>query len=111
MNAAAKEEAAALGATFRERREEVGLNTGHVATALHLDREVVEAIEAGRFERLPGGPYGRGYVRGYARLLKLDDAEMTARFDAAGGAAPIESAVRVPLRRRRRHITAQQVSF
>ncbi len=102
MSDIAADDAAALGAAFRSGREQAGLTAAQAAAALHLDQDIVEAIEAGRFERLPGGPYGRGYVGSYARLLKLDADEMTALFDAAGGSAPIESTVRVPLKRRRR---------
>jgi len=43
-----------------------------VARQLKLSVHQVEALEAGEFQRLPGAVFVRGFVRNYARLLKLD---------------------------------------
>jgi len=43
-----------------------------VARQLKLSERQVEALEAGAFDKLPGRVFVRGFIRNYARLLKLD---------------------------------------
>ena len=71
------------GETLREAREARGLSIAEVALELKISRQAVEHIEAGRFDRLPGDTFTRGYIRSYARL-------MSAVYDAtmAGHRAP-----------------------
>ncbi|MCC7486127.1 MAG: helix-turn-helix domain-containing protein [Burkholderiales bacterium] len=63
---------AAPGAVLREARESRNLTVADVARQLKLSVNQVEALEAGEFERLPGAVFVRGFVRNYARFLKLD---------------------------------------
>lgn len=58
----------ALGAARRTQ----GLEIGDVARQLKLSVSQVQALEAGEFDRLPGPVFVRGFIRNYARLLKLD---------------------------------------
>jgi cytoskeleton protein RodZ len=53
-------------------RESQSLSIAQVASQLKLSERQVAALEAGAFERLPGPVFVRGFVRNYARLLKLD---------------------------------------
>jgi cytoskeleton protein RodZ len=62
----------AVGAELRAARETQGLSISEVAHQLKLAPRQVEALEAGRFEALPGGTFVRGMLRNYARLLKLE---------------------------------------
>src|SRR5207237_7381188 len=62
----------AVGAQLRSAREALGLGVSEVAHQLKLAPRQVEAMEAGRFEALPGGTFVRGMLRNYARLLKLE---------------------------------------
>ena len=62
----------AIGAQLRSTREALELSVSEVAHQLKLAPRQVEALEAGRFEALPGGTFVRGMLRNYARLLKLD---------------------------------------
>lgn len=43
-----------------------------VARQLRLTPAQVEALEAGAFDRLPGPVFARGFMRNYARLLRMD---------------------------------------
>lgn len=58
----------ALGAARRTQ----GLEIGDVARQLKLSVSQIQALEAGEFDRLPGPVFVRGFIRNYARLLKLD---------------------------------------
>lgn len=48
------------------------LSLSEVARQLRLTERQVEALEAGAFDRLPGPVFVRGFIRNYARLLRLD---------------------------------------
>lgn len=67
-----------VGQQLRAAREAKGLSAGEIAKALKLSPSQVEALEADDWARLPCNTIIRGFVRNYARLLKLDpDALMT----------------------------------
>ena len=68
-----------VGQWLRERRESRGLDLARVERDTKISRRYLEAIELDQLELLPAPVYARGFVRGYARYLGLDDAEALAR--------------------------------
>lgn len=60
------------GMILAHRREAAGLTIDDVALQLKLAPRQVVAIERDDFPSLPGRTFIRGFVRNYARLLKLD---------------------------------------
>jgi cytoskeleton protein RodZ len=62
----------APGKVLAEARQAQNLSVADVARQLKLSVHQVEALEAGAFERLPGSVFVRGFIRNYARFLKLD---------------------------------------
>lgn len=70
------------------------LSIADVARQLKLSERQVEALEAGAFDQLPGPVFVRGFIRNYARLLKLDPERVLNSVDpgpparAAGDEAP-----------------------
>src|ERR1700760_1943428 len=66
--------------TLVGRRIECGLDVYHVADILRIRPAVLEAIEAGRFDLLPGSVYAIGFVRSYATYLGLDAEALVLRF-------------------------------
>ena len=65
----------APGARLSEARQAQGLATADVARRLKLSVGQVEALEAGRYHDLPGPIFVRGFIRNYAKLVKLDSDE------------------------------------
>lgn len=65
-----------VGERLRAGREALGMEAGEVASALKLSKHQVEALEAGDWSRLPGNTFVRGFVRNYARVVKLDAATL-----------------------------------
>ena len=59
-------------------RENSGLSVADIAHQLKLSPRQVEALEAGDYRRLPGAVFVRGFIRNYARLVKLDPASLPA---------------------------------
>lgn len=73
------------GETLRNAREARGVTTAEAARQLNLTETSVQHIEAGAFDRLPGHTFARGYVRAYAKLLGLDQADIVREFDQFTG--------------------------
>lgn len=78
---------ATAGALLGAAREASGLSIDAVAQQLKLAPRQVRALEAGDFGRLPGRTFVRGFIRNYARLVKLDP-EQVLRALPTGAATP-----------------------
>lgn len=66
------------------RRAELGITIEDVANQLKFAPRQIEALEAGDFDRLPGGTFARGMIRSYTKLLKLDPAPLLAQLVESG---------------------------
>jgi len=71
------------GKLLKRTRIERGLDEKQVADQLRITVHYVKAIEGDHYEKLPGAIFARGYLKGYAKLLKLDTADIVARYEAA----------------------------
>jgi len=76
IQAAAPRAGAAPNLRLGEARQAQGLTTAEVARRLKLSVWQVEALESGQYQQLPGPIFVRGFIRNYARLLKLDPEEL-----------------------------------
>ncbi|MDO8931457.1 MAG: DUF4115 domain-containing protein [Rhodocyclaceae bacterium] len=76
------------GRFLREAREGRNLAVFEVAQSLKFSPRQIEALEADEYAVLPpGATFLRGFVRGYAKLLKLDPEPLLAMLDARAPAA------------------------
>lgn len=69
-----------MGRALADARAALGLSHGDVAQHLKFMPRQLEAIEAERFDALPGPTIARGMVRTYARFLKLDPEPLLERM-------------------------------
>ena len=69
---------AGVGQRLSAAREKWGLSVQEVAQCLNLSTNAIKALEEGAYERLPGTTFAVGYIRAYAKLLKLDYEEIIA---------------------------------
>ena len=76
------------GAHLRRAREAANMSVDKVATALLLNAQIIEAIEADSFEHLPPPTFVRGYLRGYARVLGLPAGPVLEMYDRRGFEPP-----------------------
>ncbi|MCS7259200.1 MAG: DUF4115 domain-containing protein [Anaerolineae bacterium] len=77
-----------LGDLLRRSREELGLTLEDVQTITYIQRRYLEALEQERFEELPDPVVGRGFLRSYASVLKLDPDVLVGMFE--GLTRPLE---------------------
>ena len=61
-----------LGQLLATERERQGLSRADAAHRLHMSAWQIEALEKGDYERLPKGPFLRGFVRNYTKVLGLN---------------------------------------
>lgn len=69
------------GGMLMAQRETLELSVQQVADQLHLTMHFVRAIESDSYEKLPGDVFVRGYIRTYARLLRLDPDQVLMIYD------------------------------
>jgi cytoskeleton protein RodZ len=70
-----------VGTALKAARERAGMSLGEVADRLKLSIRQLEAIEHDDFQQLPGATFVRGFVRNYARFLRLDPEPLMARLE------------------------------
>ena len=71
-----------VGPRLRAERERRGLSSQKAADELHLDGWVIEALEAGDYERIGPSVYAKGHLKRYAALLDLPVAEIMDGYDS-----------------------------
>lgn len=71
------------GALLRAAREEKGVSVADVAQVIRFSPRQIDALEADDYAALPGATAVRGFVRSYAKFLKLDPAPLLADLDPA----------------------------
>ena len=67
---------------LRRAREEQKLTIYQVAEATKIKTEHIRALEAGQYDAFSAPVYIRGFVRSYAKFLKLDLVPLSAVLDA-----------------------------
>ncbi|MCP5206835.1 MAG: helix-turn-helix domain-containing protein [Hahellaceae bacterium] len=72
-----------VGTILKKARESQGLSVQEAADALHLRPSIVVAIECNEFGEVPGTTFLKGYVKSYARLLKLSESEVLEHLQQA----------------------------
>jgi cytoskeleton protein RodZ len=67
-----------FGRLLAQAREQQGISIADIAARLRLHPRQVSALEEERLDTLPEAPFVRGFVRNYAKELKLDPAPLLA---------------------------------
>jgi cytoskeletal protein RodZ len=71
-----------IGGTLRAARERKGRTLADVAAATKIAVRVLESLERDDISKLPGGIFGRSFVRAYAEAVGLDPDDIVRRFIA-----------------------------
>jgi cytoskeleton protein RodZ len=78
------EVAVSPGARLKAAREQRGLSAQKAADEMHLDRWVIEALEADDYKRIGPTVYAKGHLKKYAALVGLPAAEILAGYESRG---------------------------
>jgi cytoskeletal protein RodZ len=87
-----------LGSKLRRAREDHGIALRDIAARTKIAVTALEAVERNDFSRLPGGIFGRSFVRAYAEELGLDADAIVAEFVEALDEQEREAALRGKIR-------------
>ena len=79
-NVASVETSLSTGQLLSQTRRTRGLGIEDVAHKLHLTTEHVIALESDNYSNIGGAVFVAGYLRNYAKLLKLDDDAIVAQY-------------------------------
>lgn len=79
-----------VGRQLRQAREAAQLSRDEVAQSLKFSPRQIEALEADNYGALPGATIVRGFVRSYARLLKLEADPLLQQLEPVMPSMPAE---------------------
>lgn len=71
------------GQILREAREARGLSIEEVADVLRFSERQIAGIEQDNYQSLPGATLVRGFLRGYAKFLRIDPTPLLAQLATA----------------------------
>jgi len=86
----------AIGRRLQAGRERADLSLVQAAELLHVDPDVVHALETENFGALGAAVYVRGHMRHYAELVKESVPELLALYAASEHAGPPPDLTRMP---------------
>jgi cytoskeletal protein RodZ len=72
-----------FGEALRRERESRGIALESITDATKISSRHLVALEEERFDQLPGGVINKGIVRGYARVVGIDENAWIGRFMSA----------------------------
>src|SRR6478752_3991494 len=82
-----------LGQMLRDARERRGVSLRQIATATKISVSVLDALERNDISKLPGGIFGRAFVRSYASEVGLDPEATIQEFVQRFNVEPAPSAI------------------
>lgn len=89
-----RQHASTPGAALAAAREAMGMSVEQVADQLKLAPRQVQAIEQGDFDALPNRAVTRGFIRAYAKAMRLDPAPLVAMVEVEGALGHADATVR-----------------
>ena len=89
-----------FGERLKRERELREVSLEEIAKGTRIAERFLEALENEQWEKLPGGVFGRGFVRSIARYLGLSEENLLSEYDLARGesasAPPQKPQERIP---------------
>ena len=76
------------GEILKQTRESLGMEQKDIASQLNLQIDIIDAVEKNDKDRLPVATYARGYIRSYARLVKMDPDTLVKMYDQSSTPLP-----------------------
>jgi cytoskeleton protein RodZ len=72
-------------ATTRQRK---AISLEQISETTKIGIRSLKAIEAGEFQKLPGGVYSTSYIRQYARAIEFDESQLLTIYYSVMGINP-----------------------
>ncbi len=78
---------ASFGLRLKQEREKQAVTLDDISLTTKISTRMLRALEEEKFDQLPGGIFNKGFIRAYARCLKMDEDQAIADYLAATGAS------------------------
>ena len=85
-----------FGERLRHERETRNTTIEEISVATGIHRGFLEALEKNEFQSLPGGAFGKFYLRAYAEILDFDPEPLMVHYDRERHREPPEPVERRP---------------
>jgi len=72
-----------VGSYLRQQRERRRMSAAELSRVTRIPMASIEAIEADRFDELPGEVFVRGFLKSYAQAVSVLPAEVLARYTSS----------------------------
>ena|SRR5579863_9482571 len=82
-----------FGERLKRERELREVSAEELTKATRISARFLDALENEQWDKLPGGVFGRGFVRTIARYLGLSEESLLAEYDLARGEVKTEAPV------------------
>lgn len=82
------EDSIKLGALLTRAREKLALSQKEIASRLNLREEIIAALDANDFDKLPAPTYVMGYIRSYARTVNLNSDTLISIYEGIAEKPP-----------------------
>jgi cytoskeleton protein RodZ len=78
-----------LGANLRRERELRGISLKEISEATKISSRLLEALEADRFDILPGGIFRKSFLKSYAKYLGMNEEQVLYEYTLAFESVPV----------------------
>jgi cytoskeletal protein RodZ len=79
-----------IGTYLRRTREQCDMSVAEIARSTRIPTSAIERIEADHFDDLPGEVFTRGFLKAYAKAVRLAPDDVLARYTAARRVVSVE---------------------
>ena len=101
-----------LGDLLTKAREKLALSQKEIASRLNLREEIIAALDANDFDKIPAPTYVMGYIRSYARAVNLDSDTLISIYEGVAEKPPeILPDVKPPIQASSRDKPIQAMSY
>ncbi len=86
-----------LGQYLQDAREALGINLRDAAQQTRISIQYLKALEAEDFARLPGEVFVKGFLKNYAKFLRLDEVEVLKKYSEMSPKKPAVASAAAPV--------------
>src|SRR5271170_1289695 len=73
---------------LKQEREKQSVTLDDISLSTKISTRMLRALEEEQFDQLPGGIFNKGFIRAYARCLRMDEDQAIADYLAATTIGP-----------------------
>ena len=71
-----------IGNYLKSGREARNIKLSEVARSTKISKWYLDCLEKDEFDKIPGGPYIKGYIASYASFIGIEEDEILKRYDS-----------------------------